>query len=342
MSASQGQFDISDHFGNTVGAWASKGILQPLDELLAENGVEPSAFSNAAMDQMTYDGQIYSMPIAVHTFQLIYNQDLLDEAGVEVPKTMDELTAAIPKLNKVADDGTIEQMGFCDPSPSTTLTTLGYVFGGTWDADGGPTPEDPGNLAALNWYVDNVVTPVGADKLAVFRGGLGEYMSPQDPFYVGKCAMEIDGEWRAVNAQQVAPDMNWGVVAIPAVSPDLADTTQLTASTLFIPTNAPNKEAAAKFMAYLLSDEGATAFALALGNLPAKLSVGPEAFADIPHFSTWLEALQSPNVFALSSAPYAAEYSTDLGAAFDEIMLGTVTPEEAMASVAANSANYSQ
>lgn len=340
MSAAKGTFDISDHFGNAVGSWASKGIIAPLDDLLAANGVATSDFSPAAMEQMTHEGKVYSMPIAVHTFQLLYNKKLLDEAGVAVPTSMDELAAAIGKLTKVDSSGKITQLGLGDPSPSTTLTTLGYAFGGTWDGDGAPTPTDPGNIKALQWYVDNVVTPVGADKLAAFRSGLGEYMSAQDPFYVGKYAMVIDGEWRAVNIPSTAPDLEWGVTAIPYASPDLANTTQLTASTLFIPTNAPNKEAAAKFLAYLLSDEGATAFALALGNLPAKLTVGGDAFDAMPNFSVWLDALNSERVFALSSAPYSAEYATDLGAAFDDILLGNATPQAAMEKVLANSANY--
>lgn len=341
LSASQGSFDISDHFGNAVGSWASKGILEPLDEHLAANGVDPADFAPASIEQLSYDGQIYSMPIAVHTFQLLYNKTLLAEAGVEVPTTIEELEAAIAALTVQEADGTITRVGLGDPSPSTTITTLGYVFGGDWDAGGEPSPTEPGNVEALQWYAEHVVDPVGADELAAFKSGLGEYMSPEDPFYTGKYAMVIDGEWRAVNIPNTAPDLDWGVTSIPYVTADLADTTQLTVSTLFIPANSQHKEAAATFLAYLVSDEGATAFSLALGNLPAKLSlVGSDAYDDIPQFSVWLDALASDNVFALSSAPYSAEYSTDLGLAFEEVLSETSTPEQALQKVADNASNY--
>lgn len=343
MSASKGTFDISDHFGNSVGSWAAKGIITPLDELLAANGVKAADFSPAAMQQMTFDGKIYSMPIAVHTFQLLYNKDLLDEAGVAVPKTQDELAAAIAKLDKTNSSGKLTRVGLGDPSPETTMTTLGWVFGGSWDKDGAPTPTDPGNIAALDWYQNNVVKTVGADKLAAFKSGVGEYMSAQDPFYVGKYAMVIDGEWRAANIKAVAPKLNWGVTSIPSSTTERQNTTQLTASTLFIPANSQHKEAAAKFLAYLMSDKGALGFAQALGNLPAKTSLlGTAEFDGIPNFSVWLDALKSPNVFALGSAPYAAEYSTDLGAAFDKILLGDATPQATMEKVLANSANYAK
>lgn len=343
LSASKGSFDISDHFGNAVGSWASKGILEPLDDYLAENGVDPAEFAPASIEQLSYDGKIYSLPIAVHTFQLLYNKTLLAEAGVEVPTTMDELAAAIKATTKVAADGSITQLGLGDPSPSTTITTLGYAFGGDWDADGAPSPTDKGNVEALQWYLDNVVTPVGADKLAAFKSGVGEYMSAQDPFYTGKYAFVIDGEWRALNIPTTAPDLDWGVTAIPYVTSALADTTQLTVSTLFIPANSQHKEAAAKFLAYLVSDDGATAFSLALGNLPAKLSlVGSPAYDGITDFAVWLNALAGDNVHALSSAPYSAEYSTDLGLAFDDVITGASTPEAALQKVQDNSSNYSE
>ncbi|MBN9344659.1 MAG: ABC transporter substrate-binding protein [Devosia sp.] len=341
MSSSNGSFDISDHFGNGVGSWAAKGILAPLDDYLAADGVDTSDFIPAALDQMTYDGKIYSLPIAVHSFQLLYNKTLLEEAGVAVPTTMNELAAAIATLTKQDADGTITQLGLGDPSPSTTLTTLGYNFGGDWDAGGEPSPTEPGNIAALQWYVDNIVDLVGPENLATFNSGNGEYMSAQDPFYVGRFAMVIDGEWRAANIPATAPDLDWGVTAIPYASTDLEDVTQLTASTLFIPANARHKEAAAKFLAYLVSDEGMTAFTMALGNLPSRTSLlDTDAFADIDQFDVWMDALKSPNVFALSSAPYSAEYSADLGTAFGDVILGSTTPQEAMQTVLDNSSNY--
>jgi multiple sugar transport system substrate-binding protein len=341
MSASKGSFDISDHFGNGVGAWAAKGILAPLDEYLEAEGVDTSDFVPAALDQMTYDGQLYSVPIAVHSFQLLYNKTLLDEAGVEVPTTMDELADAIEALTKQEADGTITQLGLGDPSPSTTLTTLAYNFGGDWDAGGEPSPTEEGNIEALTWYQENITKKFGADNIATFNSGLGEYMSAEDPFYVGKTAMVIDGEWRAVNIPSVAPDLDWGVTSIPYADESQAETTQLTASTLFIPANAQHKDEAAKFLAYLVSDEGMTDFVVALGNLPARTSLlDSDAFADIPNFSVWMDALKSDNVYALSSAPYAAEYSTDLGKAFDEVIRDAASPADALQAVADRASGY--
>lgn len=341
MSSSSGSFDISDNFGNTVGAWASKGVLAPLDDAIAAEGIDVDDFVPSAMEQMTYDGTTYALPIAIHSFQLLYNKTLLDEAGITPPTTMDELADAAQKLT-VVDSGKITRLGLGSANDSTTLTTLGFAFGGSWDGEDGPTPGDAGNLEALEWYQQNIVEPVGADKMAAFVSGQGEYLSAQDPFFSGKVAMIIDGEWRAASAGTVAPELDWGVTAIPAASAELENSTQVTASTLFIPANSKHKEEAAKFLAYLLSEEPMEKFSLALGNLPGRISLtGSEAYADLENFDVWAQAATSSNAKSLASAPYSAEYAADLKTAFDEVVRLTSTPQDAIDTVESRTANYS-
>ncbi|MFF1879598.1 ABC transporter substrate-binding protein [Leifsonia sp. NPDC058230] len=343
MSSSNGSFDISDNFGNTVGSWASKGILAPLDEYLKADKVDLGDFAPASMEQMKFDGKTYALPIAVHTQQLMYNKDLLAAAGVEPPTTMDELATAIQKLTVTDASGAITQIGLGNPSTSTLLTTLGYAFGGTWDGKDGktPSPTDAKNIEALDWYTSTLTDKFGADKIASFTSGLGQYMSAQDPFYTGKEAMVIDGEWQAVNIPKVAPNLNWGVIDIPAASEELAGTTQVSTSTLFIPSNSKHKAEAAKFLAYIVGDKPMTDFTLALGNLPSKTSLLTDsAYSSIPNFDSWLKVLAGENAKALASQPYSAEYATDLGTAFDDVVRGVATPEAAMKSVADKAKSY--
>jgi multiple sugar transport system substrate-binding protein len=346
MSSSTGSFDISDNFGNNVGSWAAKGILAPLDGYLSAAGLSTGDFVPAAMSQVRYQGHIYSLPIAVHDFELLYNKAEFAAAGIAVPPaTTQELATDIGKLTKVNSDGQITQLGLGNPDTGTTLTTLGYAFGGTWDGSNNatPSPQQPGDLAALNFYTTYVTDKYGASNVARFTAGWGTYMSAQDPFYTGKVAMVIDGEWQPVNIRQIAPNLNYGVTGIPypAADPSLKGTTQLTASTLFIPANAPHKQAAFTFLKYLTSPAVMLKFCLALGNLPARTSLlGNPAFDSIPNFSFWLQALKSPNVHALASQPYSAQYATDLATAFGNVLLGSTTSAQAMAGVASQAKAY--
>jgi multiple sugar transport system substrate-binding protein len=344
MSASNGSFDVSDNFGNVVGSWASKGIIAPLDSYLKADGVKVSDFAPSSMTEMRYKGKVYAMPIAVHTQELLYNKDLFAAAGIAgPPTTMTEFATDIATLTKTDAKGNITQLGLGDPSTPTLLTALGYAFGGTWDGKDGstPSPDNPANIKALDWYQTNVVNKFGASKIAAFESGTGTYMSAQDPFYLGKEAMVLDGEWQAVNIPTTAPKLNWGVVSLPAYSSGLANSTEVSTSTLFIPSNSKHKAEAAKFIAYMMSDKAMTAFTLALGNLPSRTDLLDSAdYNKIPQFSVWLKALGSPNAEALSSAPYSAQYSTDLSAAFDDITRGASTPQAAMKSVAQKASSY--
>lgn len=343
MSSSDGTFDISSQFGDSVGGWADRGILLPLDAYLDRHEVDVDDFVPAAMEQMGYEGQTYSMPIAVHDKRLLYNKSLLDEAGIDVPVTMDELGEAVRELTAQDEDGTITRLGIGNPSTSALMTTLGFVFGGAWDAPDGShaTPADPGNIAALQWWVDSVVTPFGAANVARFEAGSGGYLSAADPFFTGQTAMVIDGEWVAVQAAQVAPDLEWGSVPLPTAVPELEDANELTCSTLFIPSNSRNKDAAGEFLAYLLDRQPMVSFTRGIGNLPARMSSTDDtAYDDIPGFGTFLDGLKSPNIQTVASAVYTQEYKSDLNSAFEAVMRGSMSPEDAMHDVQEKAENY--
>src|SRR3981081_1500582 len=101
MSGSNG-FDISDNFGSTVGSWAAKGILEPLDDYMKADGYSTSDFVPTALQSNQYQGKTYAMPIAVHTLLLMYNKKLFADAGISGPPTkMTELLADILKLAKL-------------------------------------------------------------------------------------------------------------------------------------------------------------------------------------------------------------------------------------------------
>lgn len=346
MSAKTGSFDISDGFGNAVGSWASEGILAPLNSYIKSSGMSTSDFVPAAMDQVTYQGQIYSLPIAVHDFELVYNKTEFAAAGItSPPATMTQLATDIGKLTKVNSSGQITQLGLGNPDTGTTITTLGYAFGGTWDGpkNDAPSPQNAGALAALNFYTKNITDKYGASNVAKFTSGWGQYGSAQDPFYTGRVAMIIDGEWQPVTIKAEAPKLDYGVADIPypAGDPALKDTTQLTASTLFIPANSQHKQQAFTFLKYLTSSAPMLKFSLALGNLPARTSLlDNPAFSSIPNFSVWLQNLKSKNVHSLASQPYSGQYATDLATALNSALLGSKTPAQAMASVASLAKSY--
>ncbi len=337
MSSAKGAFDISDNFASNIASWSNQGILLPLNEF----NIDTSDFPESAMQQLVVDGQIYSLPIATHNFQLVYNKKLLDEAGVTPPTSIAELADAIKKLTKVDAEGNVTQLGLGLTDISAGLKTLGYAHGGDWTRDGKPTPTDPGFVAAVQFFYDNVVAPVTPAAYNKFVAGFGPYMSEQDSFAQGKIAMVFEGEWRAKFNTDAG--MEWGVVQVPGLTPELNGSTWTDVSTMFIPTNTGNKEAAAEFLQYLLSPPAMEKFSLVLANLPGRLSlVDSAAYDGIPNFKVWLDAMKNPNNHGLPPALYMAEYNADLASAFDSVLQGSATPEAALQAVADRTGSYQQ
>jgi multiple sugar transport system substrate-binding protein len=340
MSSTSGAFDISDNFGMNVGSWASKGVLEPLDDYIKDDSYDTADFVPAVMSQMKYDGKTYSLPIAVHSFQLLYNKKLLAAAGITAPpKTTSEWARAIAATSKV-DKSRITQLGFANPD----LTTLGFTFGGGWfDPEGKPKPDQPGNVAAASFYVNNVPAKYGAKEVQKFTSSFGEYASPQNPFFQGKVAMVTDGEWMSAFIKEFAPSLQWGVAPIPHPDgqPALAGTTQLTASTVFIPRNSKHKQAAWEFMKYLLDKKAMLDFTYTLANLPSRTSLLDDPrYGDLPNFKRWLESLKSENARLLAAVPATPQYTADLATTSDAILRMTETPEKAFAELAKKAGNY--
>ncbi len=328
--ASNNGFDISDGFDTTIGTWATNDVIQPLDDLISAAGYDTSDFIPSVLEKMKFDGQIYMLPIAVHTTLLLHNTTLLQEAGIEAPKTTADLATAIATLTKVDGDGTIQQLGMNQPD----FVSFAYSFGGQWiDADNQPTANHEGNIAALQFWVDNVLNKYGVDNVRRFESGFGEYASPQNPFYTGKVAMVTDGEWQSRFIQQYAPDLKWaaGMIPVPADRPELEGTAAIASSTFFIPSNSSDPEAAWKFMEYVMAPEPMREFTVALANLPTRQSLlGDPAYEQIPGMNYWLESLKSENLKAMPSVSWGQEYDAEITSTLDEVMNLRKAPADAL------------
>ena len=78
-------------------SFAVAGALRPLDDLIAKTNIGVAGWDQyIARDmQQGRDGKTYAIPFTVDTFAMVYNKDLLQEAGwAEFPKTWLELRAA--------------------------------------------------------------------------------------------------------------------------------------------------------------------------------------------------------------------------------------------------------
>ena len=76
-----------------------KGMLTDMDAFLDEIGEKDSYIPLALNYGRTADGKLYTLPLELSTEMIWYNVDMFKDAGIEAPKTLDELLEDCKALN---------------------------------------------------------------------------------------------------------------------------------------------------------------------------------------------------------------------------------------------------
>ena len=75
-----------------AGVLADAGLLCPLDDYAAQYGWTERVAA-PALEATTIDGTLYGMPLHDDLIGMYYNKTLLDQEGLTVPETLDDLVA---------------------------------------------------------------------------------------------------------------------------------------------------------------------------------------------------------------------------------------------------------
>ncbi|KQZ15632.1 sugar ABC transporter substrate-binding protein [Mesorhizobium sp. Root554] len=90
---------VSMHY-SAISDYQSRGLIDPVDEVLSAEGISPDSFTDAARDGVTKDGKMFGLPFDNWTMLFHVNLNLMKEAGLVnadgtpiLPKSADELIA---------------------------------------------------------------------------------------------------------------------------------------------------------------------------------------------------------------------------------------------------------
>lgn len=327
--------DIASQFGQDVVPWGLRGAMMPLDDYIAKDSVDLKDFVPAALSTSQHEGKTYAIPAAMHVSMLFYNKDILKEAGYDgPPETIGELKEYIKKLSVVEDGGRLTRLGLW---PGMDAYTFAYAFNGSYydEASKQVTPDHEGVQSAIKLSKE-IWDQYGSDNLDRFSSGLGQYMSAQNPFFSGKYAMAIDGEWLPTFIKQFAPDLNYGIAPIPydENNPELKNSGNVTTSVFYIPKGVKNPDASWKFLKWITEPEQMAEFTAAIGNLPTRTSAfSNQVYADVPGFKEFLDYSSSENLKSFPATSFTNEYMTEFSAQYDAILRGSVSMEEGLKKV---------
>jgi multiple sugar transport system substrate-binding protein len=190
-----GQFDFPQ--------WQADGLLA----VGMDNIENPDEIFPGLRAAFTAEENLYCAPKDFSTLALLYNIDLFEAAGVELPTaewTWADMSAAAEALTA---DGVV---GFSAAADKFRWMAFFYSNGAEiFDADGNVAFDSAASIEALSFYQSFITNDTGALPSDLNAGWNGE------AFGQGSAAMTIEGNWAIGYLNDTFPDLNWGVVEIP-------------------------------------------------------------------------------------------------------------------------------
>lgn len=289
-------------------SYAAMGIFADLTDRF-----DVSNYYEGPVNSCMLDGKLYGVPFGSNDLVLFYNEDMLADAGCEVPTTWDELVDVAKKTT------TGNTYGFAHSSllnGEGTFNFLCWVWstGATsyeMDSDGGIKA-----LTLMQTLVDN-----GSFPKEAINWTQGDCMNQ---FVSGNLAMMINGTWQIPTMREEA-DINWNVAPIPQ---DAYQASGLGGENYAV-ISGGNEEAAIKFLEYATSPDVCTYLMNAMGYISSDATIAETQFEGDEVYQVFVDEMQYAQ--ARGPLPEWPDISDAIALAFNEVITGENTPADAAA-----------
>ncbi|MFG1707339.1 ABC transporter substrate-binding protein [Nonomuraea sp. M3C6] len=292
---------------DNVAQWCRSGAFQDLTPVIRQDGIDMSVLPQVARTYSGFDGKQCTLPLLADAYGLYYNKALMK--GNQPPKTLTELADLAKKLTVRDANGEIKVAGFI-PSVQyyeNAPNHLGPMVGAKWYNDDGTSAigTDPAWKRLLQWQKE-LVDWYGYDNLEKFRKSLGDEWSAKHPFYEGKVAMGLDGEWRNAMIANEAEDLDYGTAPLPVADdrPDLYGSGFTAGTVIGVPKGAKHPQQAWELVKHLTTDtDSLVTLSNALRNVPTtKASMESPNLANDANFKTFLDIFAHPKTSTLPAS----------------------------------------
>ena len=308
------------------------GNLEPLNTVLERD----TADFGGIIEQLTAeDGNFYGVPFRSDFWVVYYNKDIFDQAGVAYPTndmTMEDFDALIREVS-----GKSGVYGNHYHTWRSAVSLFGILDGKNTIIDGTYDFLKPYYDMIVKQQQDRVVPDYGELKTSSLHYSAS--------FQNGQSAMVNMGSWFIATMQKYNAEaasngvepVNFGIVKYPHPAGVAAGTTLGTVTSLGINANSEKKEAAADFINWCVSDEGAAAIA-ATGTFPAvsndEINSIIAATEGFPEDEASKEALSTTAVYLeMPLSDKASQIETVLNEEHDAIMTMSETVDEGIANM---------
>jgi arabinogalactan oligomer/maltooligosaccharide transport system substrate-binding protein len=296
-----------------LGGWiVADNTVEPLDFFLDDK--IKGRYLKATMDAMTYQGNIYGLPLNFKVITMIYNKKLVPNP----PKTTAELVAQAKKNTNVQAGKFGLAYWYSDFYYHAAL--MNGFGGGVFGPNRKPTVNSPQNVKSLDYLV----------------GWKKQGFLPAEPstalittlFNSGKAPIVFSGPWFL---GEVAKDVDYGLAPLPTISEagNKPMRPWITVEGVYVAKPSKNKDAAFEFLKYVTDVPAGKVLALEGRQTPANKGVyaDPQVANDpiLKAFRQQVDvAVPMPNL------PEMSMVWSPVTTAMNTIVQGTATPKQAM------------
>lgn len=321
--------DAPDIFRSEI-AWtaefASLGYLMALDMYMTPEYTKN--YLKAPLKYNYYDGHYWGVPQVTDCLALIYNKSIFKKAGLEVPKTTQELIDTGKKLTDISKN---QYAFFYRGDPYWFLPMLWSFGSGMVSDDRKVLIGKEESSKAIQYFIDlrekYKIVPSTVDFA-------NDYDNQQTGFKTGKYAMIINGPWSTsdiLSGEQFKDPSNLGITRIPADKAGYA--TPVGGHNYVISGNTKHLQETWNLVDFLNQPENQAKFAIKNNLLPTKI-----AAYEIPEVKN--NHLISDFKYVLESGtnrpviPEGGALFVDMKQPYQSALIGEKTPKDAFNEIA--------
>ncbi|MER7174294.1 ABC transporter substrate-binding protein [Streptomyces mesophilus] len=308
MASSKSLPDVIQFDASEMPTFAEAGGLIDLRTL----GLSTKDIPKGIVDFGSYEGTYYGAARTVNTLALFYNKDILDEAGLEVPTTWDEMRDTAKKLTQGKRYGIALSAGGAEDGVFQFTPFM-------WSNGGDERELDSKNVAEALDYWKGLIKDGSLSKSTVNW----TQADVNDQFMAGNAAMMINGPWQ-VETLNTKKDLDWGIAQIPVPKTGDDSVGPLGGAILTVPNtgDTARERTAAKIVGCMSSEQEQITYARNSWMVPANAKAAAIWRKEVPELDALADQVATARSRTTQVGAGWASVSLALQSAFQSALTG--------------------
>lgn len=342
------RIDLVDADSDSLnGGLVAEGLVAPFNDVLGTDGPDGGKFGDlffpGLLDLVKFNGSLSQIPYNVLAMHILYNQNMMDQAGVATPPaTWTDWLAALEKVKALGKNG----IAIEGNAPNYNIKWFTYPLERLAGADFLMTAAE--DKTGEVWR-DPAVAKVAAMERELWDKGYISSDSPglqwpmaQEALAAGDTAAELVGSWLPIElADKVEDGFVWGGIPFPSVDGGLGSRTdtEVILISFAVLKDSPVKDTAIDFIKFALSRAQQTAFANT-----AKSGVANRDVPWVPELASSYAVVKGSTRFLNESQGVKAKYpdynTLVLEAVHQQFFLGQLTAQQFVGTLVSKTKDY--